>query len=76
MTQSPVGEVVLRTANGESNLPLEHENLYVRTINAFNAAISGEGKSLSTGEDGAASLAIALAALESARTKSVVDISS
>lgn len=76
MTQSPVGEVSLRTANGESNLPLEHENLYVRTINAFNGAISSEGKPLSTGEDGVASLAIALAALESARTRSVVDIGS
>ena len=74
MTQSPVGEVLLRTAEGETNLLLQHENLYVRTINAFKSAIAGDGEPLSTGEDGVASLAIALAALESSRTKSVVNI--
>ena len=74
MTQAPVGEVLLRTAGGETKLQLQHENLYVRTINAFKSAIAGDGKPLSTGEDGVASLAIALAALESARTHSVVNI--
>lgn len=74
MTQAPIGEVVLRTAAGETKLQLQHENLYVRTINAFKSAIAGDGKPLSTGEDGVASLAIALAALESARTHSVVNI--
>ncbi|MDP1700348.1 MAG: Gfo/Idh/MocA family oxidoreductase [Aestuariivirga sp.] len=74
MTQAPIGDVLLRTAEGETKLQLQHENLYVRTINAFKSAIAGNGKPLSTGEDGVASLAIALAALESARTHSVVSI--
>jgi 1,5-anhydro-D-fructose reductase (1,5-anhydro-D-mannitol-forming) len=74
MTQAPIGDVLLRTAGGETKLQLQHENLYVRTINAFKSAIAGDGKPLSTGEDGVASLAIALAALESARTHSVVNI--
>lgn len=74
MTQAPIGEVLLKTAGGETKLQLQHENLYVRTINAFKSAIAGEGEPLATGEDGAASLAIALAALESARTRSVVNI--
>jgi len=74
MTQAPIGEVVLRTAAGEAKLLLQHENLYVRTINAFKSAIAGDGEPLSTGEDGVASLAIALAALQSARTHSVVNI--
>ena len=74
MTQAPIGDVLLRTAGGETRLELRHENLYVRTINAFKSAIAGDGKPLSTGEDGVASLAIALAALESARTHSVVNI--
>jgi 1,5-anhydro-D-fructose reductase (1,5-anhydro-D-mannitol-forming) len=74
MTQAPIGDVLLRTAGSEVKLQLQQENLYVRTINAFKSAIAGEGKPLSTGEDGVASLAIALAALESARTKSVVNI--
>jgi 1,5-anhydro-D-fructose reductase (1,5-anhydro-D-mannitol-forming) len=74
MTQAPVGDVLLRNADGEAKLQLQHENLYVRTINAFTSAIAGDGEPLSTGEDGVASLAIALAALESARTRSVVNI--
>jgi 1,5-anhydro-D-fructose reductase (1,5-anhydro-D-mannitol-forming) len=68
MTQRPIGEVVLRTERGEEVVPLEQENLYVRTIRAFAAAIRGEGQPSCTGEDGLRSLATALAALESART--------
>jgi 1,5-anhydro-D-fructose reductase (1,5-anhydro-D-mannitol-forming) len=74
MTQAPIGEVLLKTAGGETKLQLQHENLYVRTVNAFKSAIAGDGEPLATGEDGVASLAIALAALESARTRSVVNI--
>ncbi len=68
MTQRPIGEVVLRTERGEEVVPLEQENLYVRTIQAFAASIRGEGQPSCTGEDGLRSLATALAALESART--------
>jgi 1,5-anhydro-D-fructose reductase (1,5-anhydro-D-mannitol-forming) len=68
MTQAPVGEVVLRTARGEEIIPLQQENLYVRTVRAFAAAVRGEGQPACTGEDGLRSLATALAALESART--------
>ena len=74
MTQAPIGDVLLRTAGGETKFQLQHENLYVWTINAFKSAIAGDGEPLSTGEDGVASLAIALAALESSRTRSVVNI--
>ena len=74
MTQSPIGDVLLRTVSGETKLQLQHENLYVRTINAFKSAIAGDGAPLSTGEDGVASLAIALAALESSHTHSTVNI--
>src|SRR5262249_7294552 len=41
MTQRPVGEVVLRRAEGEEPLPIEHANLYVRSVAAFIAAIAG-----------------------------------
>ena len=68
MTQRPVGEVVLRTKRGEEVVPLEQENLYVRTIRTFAASTRGEGQPSCTGEDGLRSLATALAALESART--------
>jgi 1,5-anhydro-D-fructose reductase (1,5-anhydro-D-mannitol-forming) len=72
MTQRPVGEVLLRTAAGEERLPLEHENLYARAVRAFHAAIRGEGTPAATGEDGVRSMAVALAALESAATGRVV----
>jgi 1,5-anhydro-D-fructose reductase (1,5-anhydro-D-mannitol-forming) len=68
MSQRPVGEVLLRTARGEELLALEPESLYARTIRAFAAAAGGVGSPSCTGEDGARALAVALAALESART--------
>jgi 1,5-anhydro-D-fructose reductase (1,5-anhydro-D-mannitol-forming) len=64
MTQRPVGEVILRNATGEIAQPLEHENLYVRGVRSFVAAIHGEGQPAATGEDGVRSLATALAVLE------------
>jgi len=75
MAQRPIGEVLLRTARGEEVLPLEGENLYVRTVRAFVRAIRGEGQPTCTGEDGLRSLATALAALESARTGQRIAVS-
>jgi len=72
MTQKPGGEVVLRNAGGESQIPVDHENLYARVLRTFAAAIEGTGAPLpsmaASGEDGVRSLATALAVLESART--------
>ena len=68
MTQRPIGTVTLRNAQGESELPLDHENLYLRAVRAFVAAMRGQGKPSATGEDGVRSLATALAVLEAART--------
>ncbi|MHB2167442.1 Gfo/Idh/MocA family protein [Alsobacter sp. R-9] len=68
MTQKPVGDVVLRTAAGEGSLSVDRTNLYERALAAFHAAIRGERAPSATGEDGVRSMALALAALESART--------
>ncbi|HEX2555751.1 MAG TPA: Gfo/Idh/MocA family oxidoreductase [Microvirga sp.] len=68
MTQKAVGEVVLRTADGERALPADTTNLYVRSLRQFHAAIRGEGQPAATGEDGVRSMALALAVLEAART--------
>jgi len=68
MTQRPIGTVTLRNAQGETALPLHHENLYERSVRAFHAAIRGEGAPAATGEDGVRSMATALAVLEAART--------
>lgn len=74
MTQRPVGEVLLRTAEGESSVPVTHEDLYVRSVAAFCAAMRGEGPPAATGEDGVRSLAAALAIAEACRTGRVVRI--
>jgi 1,5-anhydro-D-fructose reductase (1,5-anhydro-D-mannitol-forming) len=68
MTQHAVGEVILRNGDGERALPVDPENLYVRALRCFHAAIDREGPPAATGQDGVHSLALALAVLESART--------
>lgn len=73
-SQRPGGTVVLRHAGGEEPLPLVHENLYEQGLRAFHAAIRGEGSPAATGEDGVRSLAVALAALQAARTGRTVAI--
>ena len=67
MTQRPVGEVVLRNEQGSEALPLDHENLYARSLREFHGAIRGQGRPAATGEDGVRSLALALAVRKSAR---------
>lgn len=74
MTQKPIGTVTLRTERGEEELPLAHENLYVRALRAFQAAMRGEGSPAATGEDGVWSLAAGVATQEAARTGRVVRI--
>ncbi|HEU0204112.1 MAG TPA: Gfo/Idh/MocA family oxidoreductase [Burkholderiaceae bacterium] len=74
MTQAAVGEVVLRTASGEQPMAVEHENLYVRGVAAFCAAVRGAGEPAATAEDGVRSLATALAVAEACRTGRAVPI--
>jgi 1,5-anhydro-D-fructose reductase (1,5-anhydro-D-mannitol-forming) len=74
MTQKPVGQVLLRTADGERELPVDRENLYVRAVRAFHAAIRGEGAPAATADDGVRSLAFGLATLEAARTGRTVAV--
>ena len=74
MTQRPVGEIVLRSASGEAAVAVEHENLYVRALRAFNAAVAGQGQPSASGEDGVKSLAVALAVQEAARTGRSVEV--
>jgi 1,5-anhydro-D-fructose reductase (1,5-anhydro-D-mannitol-forming) len=68
MTQRPLGRVTLRNVHGETDVPLDQENLYVRGLRAFVGAIGGEGAPSATGEDGVRSLSTALAVLEASRT--------
>lgn len=74
MTQRPVGTVTLTDATGSHALPLNGENLYERSLKAFHAAMRGEGAPAASGVDGVRSMALAIAALESAKTGRVVAI--
>jgi 1,5-anhydro-D-fructose reductase (1,5-anhydro-D-mannitol-forming) len=74
MTQRAVGTVRLRDASGEREIPVEHENLYVRGTRAFAQALAGTGAPAATAHDGLRSLAAALAVLEASRTGRTVEI--
>jgi len=75
MTQLPVGEVELVTEAGREAVPFAAHNLYVQGVSDFLAAVAGRGQPAATGWDGVASLAVALAVREAARTgiRQVVD---
>ena len=68
MTQAPVGEIELVTAAGREAVPFPKHDLYAQGLRDFLAAVSGRGKPAATGRDGVASLAVALAVREAART--------
>ncbi|MFM7656002.1 MAG: Gfo/Idh/MocA family protein [Paracoccaceae bacterium] len=68
MTQQPVGEIELVTAQGREVVPFSPHNLYVQGVSDFLAAVAGQGAPAATGEDGVASLAVALAVREAARS--------
>ena len=74
MTQRPIGTVSIRRGGDEEGVPLEHENLYERSVRCFNAAIRGEGEPAASGTDGVRSLAVALAVRESAQTGRTVQV--
>lgn len=74
LTQQPVGELLLRTADGERSVPVDHENPYERGVAAFCAAVRGDGAPAATAEDGLRSLATALAVLDACRSGQAVRI--
>ena len=75
MGQEPVGEIRLRTAAGDEIIePDDRENLYVYSLRKFEAATKGNGFPAADGKDGIASLAGAVAILESARQKRTIDV--
>ena len=68
MTQQPVGEVILRNADGEQVVAIEHESLYARGVAAFCQAMLGRGAPAASAEDGVKSLAGALAVVKACQT--------
>jgi 1,5-anhydro-D-fructose reductase (1,5-anhydro-D-mannitol-forming) len=75
MTQEPDGEVLLQRGERVEAVDIGLvEDLYARSVHAFNDAIRGEGVPSATGRDGVWSLAVALAAQESADTGCTIPI--
>lgn len=74
MTQRPHGTLALRGPKGEEALEIEHRNVYVPGVLAFQEAMAGRGRPAASGEDGLISLAVALAALELGRTGRAVKV--
>ena len=68
MTQRPVGRVTLVAAEGPQDVPFPGHSLYAQGLRDFAAAVAGSGSPAASGEDGIASLAVALAVREAART--------
>ncbi len=68
MSQQPIGEVILRNAEGEQLISIAHENLYVRGVEAFCSAMVGRGMPSATAEDGVKSLVGALAVVNACKS--------
>ena len=76
MTQEPKGRLFIRKEETQKEIdPGPPENLYFHQVQHFNAAIRGQGKPFTTGEDGIRSLAVALAVLESTKNGRSVPVS-
>ena len=74
-TGDPVGDVwlVKNHQRQEISIP-DREDLYIRTVRQFQAAVHGQGDVIVSGQDGVHSLAVAAAAYESARTGKTISI--
>lgn len=68
MTQQPIGEITIRTEDGEAELSYSDHNLYERAVGLFSKACAGEGRPSADGVDGVKSLAVAAAVAEAATT--------
>ncbi len=68
MSQQPVGDIMLRNASGEQQIPVEHEGLYIRGVAAFCAALAGQGSPSASALDGILSLTGALAVLQACKS--------
>jgi 1,5-anhydro-D-fructose reductase (1,5-anhydro-D-mannitol-forming) len=75
MTQDTAGTVVLTTAEGSRDVPVDcSADLYEIALNAFAAAVAGSGTPTATGQDGLLALKVALAAQQSATAGRTIQI--
>lgn len=74
MTQRPVGQIELVTAQGREIIPFPAHDLYTYGVARFCAAIAGQGTPVATGLDGVKSLAVAQAVLAAASSGTRVTV--
>ncbi|TCN22816.1 Gfo/Idh/MocA family protein [Sinorhizobium americanum] len=74
LLQRPGGKLELSVQGERKEIPITHENAYPRVIEAFAAAVRGEGRPLVSGEDGLAALKFAIAARMAAESGRAVSI--
>jgi 1,5-anhydro-D-fructose reductase (1,5-anhydro-D-mannitol-forming) len=76
MTADPLrGQVTLRNTSGQREVPVpDRRDLYEVTLDAFEAAVRGEGRPIVDGVDGARALAVTLAVKEAAETGRTVQV--
>jgi 1,5-anhydro-D-fructose reductase (1,5-anhydro-D-mannitol-forming) len=76
MTQDADGTITLLTADGARVIEPEHQNLYSIVLDAFAAAVAGDGRPTADVHDGLEAARVALAALTSQRTGTTVELAS
>jgi 1,5-anhydro-D-fructose reductase (1,5-anhydro-D-mannitol-forming) len=74
MDERPVGRLFIRRGSTETEVPLQHRNLYGETIAAFNRSVRGQGRPLATGWDGVKSLVAAMSVKKSSSEGGLVKI--
>jgi 1,5-anhydro-D-fructose reductase (1,5-anhydro-D-mannitol-forming) len=75
MSGEPAGRVVLRTSEGEREVPVpDRRGLYEVTVEAFATAVAGAGRPVVDGADGARALGVALAVREAAESGRTVAV--
>jgi 1,5-anhydro-D-fructose reductase (1,5-anhydro-D-mannitol-forming) len=75
MVQDPVGTILLRDSNGERDVePDDRRDLYEINVDAFAAAVRGEGDPTATGLEGLRAVQVALAVREAAESGRLVSI--
>lgn len=77
MTQDPDGTVILHRSGADVEIDIpDRDDLYVRGLDVFAAAVGGAGVPAATGEDGVRSLVSALAVAEALQTGRTVAVPS
>jgi 1,5-anhydro-D-fructose reductase (1,5-anhydro-D-mannitol-forming) len=75
MTQDPVGNIRLVDASGAREVPVDdRRDLYQIILDAFAAAVAGDGRPTVSGAEATRALAVALAAQESAESGRTVEV--